>query len=678
MATSHFADPSIAMLSTSGGDTVKLFDVSLGLGDPCTLSYSPSPGHHVYSVKWSHTNLVVASAGEDKKISLWRKNGQIIGTIPVSGSESGDNIEVSWLKQHSAPTAGVTFSPSNDKMIASVGLDKKLYTFDRGSRRPSFCIPYEMPFSSLAFRDDGWTLAAGTSHGQVVFYDVRGKPQPFSILCAYGNSEAVTSLCWQRSKPVIVDESNCSPEIALMGGATEDSVIIPDPLLSVTSSSLSLSMALPGSQNPGRLGPSTEASSLTVTSGGSMSSSLCLSMAEETPSRSHLRLGGTLAKLHAPHSGYTFKDDMEVFSPLVDVQPLTPTLDKLWDDHEGAKKDYLPFDKKPSSLFSSPSRRSSIAEGEGNNHPIFNWKSNSTSRQDTHASLTAPGSSTTSSFKSEDTSITPPKAWGGERFSDKFTHHRQPTLSRFGMLAASGLASGSMFSGLQELWSSRSHMSGSSSSNQNLTFANLRAKDFSFNQETPLGVPENFPSISVSLPLDTKAVTRQGNLELPGSPASLTLPRRFSTYAERISTTLSSSDGTSPVGSPKIKKTGAETRAEILNGLFNSVTSAASEAGTHPMGGTSLSQKGPSQSDTQQGTSFTLQMFRSTLEETLDSFQKSIHKDMRNLHIEILRQFHIQETEISSVASSILENQAELMKEIQSLRKENQQLRQLL
>lgn len=166
-----------------------------------------------------------------------------------------------------------------------------------------------------------------------------------------------------------------------MGGATEDSVIIPDPLPSVTSSSLSLSMALPDSQNPGRIGPSTEASSLTVTSGGSMSSSLCLSMAEETPSRSHLQLGGTLAKLRAPHSGYTFKDDMEVFSPLVDVQPLTPTLDKLWDDHEGAKKDYLPFDKKPSSLFSSPSRRSSIAEGEGNNHPIFNWKSNSTSRQ---------------------------------------------------------------------------------------------------------------------------------------------------------------------------------------------------------------------------------------------------------------------------------------------------------
>lgn len=41
-------------------------------------------------------DLVVASAGEDKKISLWRKNGQIIGTIPVFGSESGENIEVNF------------------------------------------------------------------------------------------------------------------------------------------------------------------------------------------------------------------------------------------------------------------------------------------------------------------------------------------------------------------------------------------------------------------------------------------------------------------------------------------------------------------------------------------------------------------------------------------------------
>lgn len=74
-------------------------------------------------------------------------------------------------------------------MIASVGLDKKLYTFDSGKKGHSYCIPYEAPFSSVAFRDDGYTLAAGTSSGRVVFYDVRAKPQPITVLRAYGNSE---------------------------------------------------------------------------------------------------------------------------------------------------------------------------------------------------------------------------------------------------------------------------------------------------------------------------------------------------------------------------------------------------------------------------------------------------------------------------------------------------------
>ncbi|GMY08425.1 protein NEDD1 [Fagus crenata] len=802
----NLSDPSMALLAASGGDTVKLFDVSVKAGDPCTLTYTPSPGCLVNSVKWNHTNMVMASAGDDKKISLWRKNGQSMGTIPVAGADSGDNIEesimaisfsnkvsryicsggsgqvvriwdlqrkrcikwlrghtntitgaiynckdehlasislsgdlilhnlasgaraaelkdpneqvlrvldysrisrhllvtagddgtvhlwdttgrnpkVSWLKQHSAPTAGVSFSPSNDKIIASVGLDKKLYTYDSGSRRPSSCIPYEAPFSSLAFRDDGWTLAAGTSNGRVVFYDVRGKPQPFVVLHAYSSSEAVTSLCWQRSKPVIVNESNCTAETALVGNAVEDSILMPDPLPSVTSSSLSLSTAVSSSRNLGRLGASMEASSLTATNNAFASSTLHTSTGEETPQRSHLWTGGTLSRLHAPRSSYNFKDDMEVFSPLVDVQPITPSLDKLWDDHEG-KKDHLLVDKKPSSLlFPSSSRRFPIPDDSGNDHPIFDWKSSSTSKQDdTRSSFTMLGSTPTPtpSSKSEDSSITPPEAWGGERLSDKYTHLRQPVAlpSRFGTLASGGQSSGSMFSGLQDLSLSTSQ-SISSLTNSNFGYANLRAKDVSSNQETSLGFPEHVSSSSTSLSLGTKGITGQTNLDLQG-PASLTLPRRYSTYAERISTASSFSDGTSlSVGSPKVKKTGAETREELLNSLLaKSDTVVALEPGILPsMNGVISQPQKAQQSDAQQGSSFTLQLFQRTLDETLDSFQKSIHEDMRNLHIEILRQFHMQEMEMSSVMSSILENQAELMKEVKSLRKENQQLRQLL
>ncbi|EOY17999.1 Transducin/WD40 repeat-like superfamily protein, putative [Theobroma cacao] len=128
------------------------------------------------------------------------------------------------------------------------------------------------------------------------------------------------------------------------------------------------------------------------------------------------------------------------------------------------------------------------------------------------------------------------------------------------------------------------------------------------------------------------------------------------------------------------KHDGAENREELLSSLLSSSDSlAAVESGIllAMHGGTLQPHKAP-QPDPRQGSNFTPQLCQRTLEETLDSFQKSIHGDMRNLHIEILRQFHMQEMEMSRVMSSILENQAELMKEVQSLRKENQQIRQLL
>ncbi|RXI08893.1 hypothetical protein DVH24_023037 [Malus domestica] len=484
-------DPSMTLLAASGGDTVKLFDVSDKSADPLVLSYTPSPGSHVNSLKWNHTNMVVASAGDDKKISLWNKNGKSMGTIPLAGTESGDGIEesilalsfgnkvsryicsggtgqvvriwdlqrkrcikwlrghsstitgamynckdehlasislngdvilhnlasgarttelkdpnqqvlrvldysrisrhllvtagdggsvhlwdttarspkVSWLKQHSAPTAGISFSPSNDKVFATVGLDKKLYTYDTGSRQPSHCISYKAPFSSLAFRGDGWVLAAGTSSGDVVFYDVRGKPEPFTGIRAYSSSEAVTSLCWQRSKPVVVNESNCTVETALLGDAVEDSILMPDQLPSVTSSSLSLSMAVSSSRNSGRSSLSAETTSVTAAGSGLTSSILCVSTGEDTPQRGRLWPGGTLHRLHPPRSTYNFKDDMEVFSPLVDVHPITPSLDKLWDDDK-SKKDNL------------SGRRFPFAEDGASDHPIFDWKPSSTSTQD--------------------------------------------------------------------------------------------------------------------------------------------------------------------------------------------------------------------------------------------------------------------------------------------------------
>ncbi|VVB13391.1 unnamed protein product [Arabis nemorensis] len=778
---SNLVDPSWCLLAVSGGDTIKLFDVSADSGDPCVLSYTPTPGCAVNSVKWNHTNLVVASTGEDKKISLWRKNGHSLGTVPVTGKDGGENAEeclsaisfskkgsryicsggtgqivkiwdlqrklcikklrghtstitgvmynckdehlasvsvggdlivhnlasgaratelkdpngqvlrvldysrssrhllltagddgtvhmwdttgrnpkISWLKQHSAPTAGVCFSPSNEKIIVSVGMDKKLYTYDSGSRRSSSCISYEAPFSSLAFGDNGYILAAGTSNGKVVFYDVRGKPQPVTVLHAYSSSEAVTSLSWQTSKPVIVNEKNYTSEMALFGGTVEDSVMIPDPLPSTTSSAPQAAL-VPGSR-------------------GVSASTVNVSLAEQTPNRNHLWPGGPLGRLHALRSSDSFNDDMNVFSPIVDVSSV-----EKWADSEGFNnKDHLVIDKKPSTLLFPSSSKGFPYGDDGNKEHIFDWKSSSTSKQDDMRDAFSPFGTTTptASSKSEDSALTPPEAWGGDKLSEKFNQlvnekfsHLHPP-SRLGVCSTNASTSGSMFSSSQDFPSSFGQT--------NLAKASLefpRMRDFSSNFETSSTLTDNnLPSS----PLLTKGIAASGNIDALKLSPSFT--RRFSTYAERISTTSSFSDGTSlSLGSsPKIKKTGAETREDVFNNLLSrpEIVAATEAGGPQVMNGGNMVMPKQSQTDQQQmvgSSNFTLQLFQRTLEGTLDSFQNSIHDDMRNLHIEILRQFHMHEMEMSKVLSSILENQAEQMKELKSLRKENQELRQRL
>ncbi|XP_038981010.1 protein NEDD1-like isoform X2 [Phoenix dactylifera] len=752
-----FADSSASLLTTCGGDTVKIFDVTVDSGDPCVLSYTPSPGFQVNSVRWNHTNLVVASAGDDRKISLWHKNGQSVGVIPLRGSVVGDDIEeaivsisfsnkgsrylcsggsgrivrvwdlqrkrcikwlsghtdtitgvlynckdehlasisakgelilhnlasgaraaelkdpngqvlrvldysrlsrhilatagddgsvhmwditgrspkISWLKQHSAPTTGVCFSPSSDKIIASVGLDKKLYTYDSGTRRPTSCTHYEAPFSSLAYHDDGNILAAGTNSGRVVFYDVRGKPQPFTVLRAYNSSEAVASLCWQRSKPAIVNENSCTAEIALLGGTTEDSVLMPDPRPSLAALSF-----------PSATVPSFRSSWTTSTS-GSISTTPAV---EETPQWSRFWTGGSLAVPQAPRSSYNLKDDdMDVFSPLVDVQPITPSLGNWWDDHDKAKKSYAPIDEK-FAVFPSSVRRFPYSEGSTDSHPISDWRSSSISKQDS-ATVTLLAVTPVASSRSETSSLFPIPSVSPtpEALSDKLTHHHQPTsLSRF--VPSVSLATGSIFAGLQDSSSSISHSTKNSLNNSITNSINLQNK-LTLDNTNSSEILESssachLSSVSTSLGTKTIASSSSFNLELPGTLLS-TFSLRSSTYAERISTTSSFSEGiASAVGSPKSKKTGAETREELLNSLL-SRQEASTTCGTGSLpainGVPSQSMRRLGQPTDQQGTSFSLQLVQRTLEESLGSVQQSIHEDVRNLHIELLRQFHMQE-----------------------------------
>lgn len=84
--------------------------------------------------------------------------------------------------------------------------------------------------------------------------------------------------------------------------------------------------------------------------------------------------------LHAPHTNYKFKDDMDVFSPLADVQPITPSLGNWWDDKDEAHKESAPNGNN-SMLFSTCTRRFPFTEGNTLAHAVSDWRMTATSNQ---------------------------------------------------------------------------------------------------------------------------------------------------------------------------------------------------------------------------------------------------------------------------------------------------------
>lgn len=179
-------------------------------------------------------------------------------------------------------------------------------------------------------------------------------------------------------------------------------------------------------------------------------------------------------------------------------------------------------------------------------------------QDDTASTYTQLTSTPASTHTDDASSITPPEAWGGDRLSDKFSHHRHSINlpSRFSTLTSTSSSSGLMLSGLQD--SVPAHQS-TSSLTSSLSLTGLRVRETLSHEGSIIGG---------SSPLGTKIIAAQTNLENLGS--ALSLPRRFSSYAERIGAAPSLNDAsTFPVGSPKSKKTGAETREELLNSFLS-------------------------------------------------------------------------------------------------------------
>ena len=97
--------------------------------------------------------------------------------------------ELHKFSEHKAPATGLAFSPVNEVLVLSSGLDKRCICYDTQMKKPASTIWTESPLTCVEFAADGTNLALGTSQGHVYLYDLRSFSHPTAIIEAHASSE---------------------------------------------------------------------------------------------------------------------------------------------------------------------------------------------------------------------------------------------------------------------------------------------------------------------------------------------------------------------------------------------------------------------------------------------------------------------------------------------------------
>jgi WD40 repeat protein len=120
--------------------------------------FSRPQGEAIRGVAFSRDGRLIATAGDDRAVTLWTATGQ----------------RVRQLLGRTEPVNCVTFSPDG-RLLASSGLDDTIRLWDVTGGRPDavrVVRGHRGPISAVAFSPDGATLASASDDGTVRLWDV--------------------------------------------------------------------------------------------------------------------------------------------------------------------------------------------------------------------------------------------------------------------------------------------------------------------------------------------------------------------------------------------------------------------------------------------------------------------------------------------------------------------------
>nr|XP_020042501.1 protein NEDD1 isoform X2 [Castor canadensis] len=200
--TYNWNDCYIASGSLSG--EIILHSVTTNLsGTPFGHGGNQSVRHLKYSL---FKKSLLGSVSDNGTVTLWDVNSQ-------SFHHNFDSV-------HKAPASGICFSPVNELLFVTVGLDKRIILYDTSSKKLVKSLATDTPLTAVDFMPDGASLAVGSSRGKIYQYDLRMLKLPVKTISAHKTS--VQCIAFQYSTALTKSSSNkaCSNKATALNKRT--------------------------------------------------------------------------------------------------------------------------------------------------------------------------------------------------------------------------------------------------------------------------------------------------------------------------------------------------------------------------------------------------------------------------------------------------------------------------
>ncbi|XP_004623863.1 protein NEDD1 [Octodon degus] len=168
--TYNWNDCYIASGSLSG--EIILHSVTTNISStPFGHGSNQSVRHLRYSV---YKKSLLGSVSDNGLVTLWDVNSQ----SPYHNFGS----------THKAPASGICFSPVNELLFVTIGLDKRIILYDTSCKKLVKTLVADAPLTAVDFMSDGATLAIGSSRGKIYQYDLRMLKPPVKTISAHKTS----------------------------------------------------------------------------------------------------------------------------------------------------------------------------------------------------------------------------------------------------------------------------------------------------------------------------------------------------------------------------------------------------------------------------------------------------------------------------------------------------------